>query len=62
MWIKMNATGQVEDFVDEFARAALNQGIATKVDGPGSKRSVEVAAVQPKQETASLSAPTFKRG
>jgi hypothetical protein len=61
MWIRMNATGQVEDFVDEFARAALNQGIATKVDGPG-KRGVEVAAVQPKQETASLSAPTFKRG
>jgi hypothetical protein len=61
MWIKINATGQVEDFVDEFARAAINQGIATKVDGP-KKSGVEVAAVTPRQETASLATPTFRRG
>lgn len=61
MWIRMKATGQVEDFTEEFARAALNQGIATRVEGP-KPRGVEVTAVTPRQETALLTAPTFRRG
>jgi len=63
MIVRMKATGQVDDFADDFARHALASGIAEAVPGKTKARSIvrtEAAVVEPVAERAAL-LPTFRR-
>lgn len=56
--IRMKATGQVQAFVDEYALACINQGVAERVE----VRPVEAAAVVPQSEKRVDAMPKFHRG
>ena len=63
MIVRMKATGQVEDFDDNFARHALACGMAEVVPGKTKEQlavRTEAAVIEPVAERAAL-LPTFRR-